>query len=297
MSTQNTRDYIGGGMIAAIAGVSPYATPFMAWQALVGEAPPLDDDTEEFFERRKSLEPYVRHQIKRRFGVELTAANVRYVHPKYPYFRAEIDAETADENFELKTVDPRRARDWGDELLEEYPIHVAAQIQWGLMIRPKPKARAVPCIGFDTLKGFAVKPDAELQEMLMEKAQRFWHDHVLPRVPPPITTLDDAKLRWPNSRAVVITAPKDIADRVANLAQLKERIKELEDEADNDKLELQKVLGDADTLVDSSGRVLCTWKKAKDSERFDAKALESAHPALYSQFLTTTTGSRRFLVK
>jgi hypothetical protein len=63
------------------------------------------------------------------------------------------------------------------------------------------------------------------------------------------------------------------------------------------KFQILSQLGEADTLVDSGGKVLLTWKKSKDGERFDAKALKAALPEVWKQFAVPKTGSRVFLIK
>ena len=46
-----------------------------------------------------------------------------------------------------------------------------------------------------------------------------------------------------------------------------------------------------------AGETLATWKSAKGSKRFDAKAFKENHPGLYAEYEKETPGSRRFLVK
>ena len=61
-----------------------------------------------------------------------------------------------------------------------------------------------------------------------------------------------------------------------------------------DKIKL--CFGDAEA-ISFEGQTLATWKASKDSERFDSKAFQTAHPDLAKEFTTIVAGSRRFLVK
>jgi len=52
-----------------------------------------------------------------------------------------------------------------------------------------------------------------------------------------------------------------------------------------------------DVLTAVDGSVLATWKSAKASKKFDAKAFQDAYPQMYDQFVREVSGSRRFLIK
>ena len=77
---------------------------------------------------------------------------------------------------------------------------------------------------------------------------------------------------------------------------MREQIKFSEQREEALVLDLKKYLADRDTLT-YAGRTLATWKSAKDSQRFEADAFKAAHPDLYAQYLKTTPGSRRLLLK
>jgi hypothetical protein len=71
--------------------------------------------------------------------------------------------------------------------------------------------------------------------------------------------------------------------------------KELEDE-------IRVYMQDAEVLCMQGTReqnpvVIATYKSAKESQKFNEKAFSEEHPELYQQYMTSTAGSRRFLIK
>ncbi len=50
-------------------------------------------------------------------------------------------------------------------------------------------------------------------------------------------------------------------------------------------------------LLDLQGNKLATWKESAGRKTFDSKRFQSEMPKVYEQYLTTSAGSRRFLLK
>ncbi|MGH8028494.1 MAG: hypothetical protein ACREO3_01025, partial [Arenimonas sp.] len=95
-----------------------------------------------------------------------------------------------------------------------------------------------------------------------------------------------------------VLAEPDVEAACGRLAKIKADIKALEQNEEAEKAVILKALGDrGDTLADTRGRVLATWKLAKAPTRLDAKALAVAHPTIHSQFTVDGTPSRRLLLK
>lgn len=85
----------------------------------------------------------------------------------------------------------------------------------------------------------------------------------------------DTYRQWANA--------KDMADTSGKLADLL-------------RAKLELVVGDAESVV-VDGKVVITYKKSKDSERFDTNAFCEAHPELAKEFTMTVPGSRRWTQK
>lgn len=299
------RGYIGGGHIAAVCGESPYLTPFMAWQEIVGKAPPLDADTERFFARRKRVEPLIFQNLEIDHGIVIARTNVRYTHEHKPHFRAEIDAETDEPvTIEAKSVHHYAARDWGKDLQSDtsVPSHVLMQANWGLGIHPdRPKhAYAVGQVGFDDCRPYLLTRDNELIGLMQERADKFWIDHVLTGVPPPATNVNDLNRMYPTTVPKVVQATPDIVDEMAALIAVRAQLDVLEGQKADHEFAIKTFIGESDTLVAPGGRVLATYRRNKESVVVDWKAIAAfmkAPAKVIDTFTTKKPGNRPFLVK
>lgn len=298
---QQVRNWIGGSAIAGIMGVSPFSTPLEEFLEITGQAPGVSDRQRKFFDRRKSLEPYLRQVLKDERGVEPFAVNVRHADPELPFLRAELDFEythgTDEVNGELKTVHPRAAHLWGESDTDQVPVYVAAQVQHGLMVKRRRYALVVAAIGFDEFRFFPMERDEEVIAALRSGGADFWRNHIEPLSPPAPTSAEQAALLWPRSKAVSKTATPEVIAALEAYVQRRAEMDGAEASAGEAKLIVQNFLGEADTLVDPNGKPLATWKANKDSVVLDKDALAAAHPDIVEKFSKTRPGARPFLQK
>lgn len=201
--------FIGGSDIAAILGVSPWKNRVDVWADKI--KPRAERPQNSGAKRRgQRLEPYIVDMIRDEYKLEIIARNKRYIDVDVPFFAAEIDAETADENIEIKTVHPFKSKEWGDVGTDALPLHYVAQVQWGLGIHRRDTCRVFALIG-DDLKPYTVERDDELIRAMRDQALEFWNQHVVPQKMPPIdfeakNVSDTLKRLYPGTDGTVIRA-------------------------------------------------------------------------------------------
>jgi putative phage-type endonuclease len=201
--------FIGGSDIAAILGISPWKTAADLW--LDKTTPPRDDDGKNAAAKTRGqrLEPYMLDMIKAEYGIEAVTRNTRYRDPHVPYFAAEIDAETADELIELKTVHPFKVKEWGELDTDQLPLHYVAQVQWCLGVRNREVCRVFALIG-DDLRPYVVERDDETINALRSRASEFWTRYVEPKVRPPLDyderTVNTLRRQFPGTDGSAIQA-------------------------------------------------------------------------------------------
>lgn len=201
--------FIGGSDIAAILGVSPYKTATDLWLDKI--KPAVEDGRNAAAKRRGSrLEPYILDMIREEHGLQIVAQNVRYIDGDVPFFAAEIDAQTADENIEIKTVHPFKAKEWGDLETDNLPLHYVAQVQWGLGITGRHLCHVFALIG-DDLRPYVVERDDELIGVMRQRAVDFWKQFVIPQAQPPLDfadrkTLDTLRKLYPGTDGSTLEA-------------------------------------------------------------------------------------------
>lgn len=292
MKTNPRRYWIGGSTVPAIMGVSPYTTPLLAYQQIIGEAPEDSPEQLSFFRRRKSFEPVAAEIFRERTGLQVVRRNRRYTDPAHRFLRAEIDLETADDgNVEIKTVHPLAARDWGRGDLDDpnapddaAPVYVVAQAQHGLAVTGRRFAHVMAMIGFDDARIYRVERDEVVIEAMRAEALRFWMQHVKPRLPPPPVNASDLRRLFERDSGKVIDASDDIDVQatVDRLREAKDAERELRKVIERETESLQMLMQDASAIRVGRGEVI-TWR-AHQRRDLDRSALETAHPAIVEQF-------------
>lgn len=280
---------LGGSDAPAVCGVSPWKSPYQVWLEKRGEAEPQEDNEPMFWGR--TLEPVIRQRYADVTGRTVVVPNEILRHPKYDWMIANIDGEVPGERIlEIKTA--RSADGWGEPGSAEIPETYIIQVQHYMIVRAYPVADVAALIGGNDFRIYEVPADPELQQLILDREAAFW-DMVLKGTPPDPTTYADVKQRFGRtSKALKIQATDMV---IAAIQRLKE-IKALSEEEEKLKTLIMAYMEENDTLVDN-GNVLATWKLGKPAKRFDAKALQDAHPDIYKEFLKEGEPSRRLLIK
>lgn len=289
---------IGGSDVAAILGLSKYRTPLDVYEEKVSDVPIQSIETP----RMKAgirLEQVIADWFAEESGKKVIMDNKIRKHREYPFLIANLDRVILAQNgegtgvLECKTTNSFYARSWETEIPMEYYCQLQHYLavtgwKWGEL--------AILIDGYD-FKRFYFDRDEEFITGMIEKLKEFW-GHVENRIiPSPINEADVLKLFPQEQTGKVITATPELTRMIQELKTEKDRVKYIT--LGNDKLEesLKLLMGDAEAIQDSEGKVLITWKAAKDSQTFNSKLFKTKHPDLYSEFTETKQGSRRFILK
>ncbi len=304
--------YLGGSDIAAILGVSPWKSAFMLYQSKIGgyneEITPVTPDKKKLFARGKRWEPIVVEMLidelrDRGHDVEIIAQNQRYQDTEYPFLAAEIDLELLvdgeEVNAEAKTVNPFAAKFWGEQDTDNIPVYYAAQVMYGMMIKPRKRCIVAALTGFDDKPRIHfVERDEEIIAGIRSRALEFWN-RVQTRTPPEPTTLEDIAFLYPRDDGNMLEADAETLAMYDELKLLRSDMDGLETEIEGLKTKLKLRMGDASALM-LNGKPLVTWKSNKDSQKTDWKAVCQALNApqdVINQFTKTTPGARPMLIK
>jgi predicted phage-related endonuclease len=303
--------FLGGSDAAAVMGLSPWATPVELWEQKTGrkkkEAP--NAVQQRIYDRGHRLEPFIRDMVVDKLRangleVELITSNERYIDPDYDFLSCEIDFELrltgevviGDEvvtldgehvNGDAKSVTGFARKKWGEEDTEDVPIEYAAQFMHGLMVTGRRLCIVAALKSFDDVDIYWVRRDDETIEGMRPKLVSFWVDHVLADVPPDPIEFSDIKALFPVDNGQAIEATVEVASKVRDLAEIKKRIKGLEDDVEL----LQFAIADfisPNSILKYEGKEIATWK-GQQTTRLDQNALGEAHPDIAAKFKKTTT--------
>jgi putative phage-type endonuclease len=297
------RKFIGGADAGVILGLSPFKTPYDLWLEKISEEPEeIGEDKRTFFERRKSLEPFVISLLENEYGFSILNSNERYYKEDNSFITAEIDFEYdrfdksifERANGEIKTVNPFLTWQWGESGSIDIPLYIQAQVMHGLMVTNRQKCIVAALIGLDDLRLYEIIRDEEVIDHLFKKELEFWH-MVKTKTPPPPTNGSDAVKLFKKDNGKSIIASDEIRLKIDELKQIKGNIKELEKRKECIELDLKYYFKDATSLTDHAGNLLATWK-SQERKSLDQKLMEESYPGLIDQFKRTSE-SRVLLIK
>jgi predicted phage-related endonuclease len=228
------KTYIGGSDIAAIMGVGAtydgvQQTAYTVYLKKIGElSGTMDPDKKKFLERRKRWEEPIVAMLREEFKGEIVAVNARYIDPEHDFMAAEIDFEWRDstgeiQNGEIKTVSPfafGERHGWGEPGTSDIPVHYAAQVAWGQMIKGRKITILAAMVGIDNMLFYRLDRDDDTIATMRQAAVRFWHDHVLKRIPPEPQTLQDVVGQMLKQRGRPVNITGEIYDKVQRLASV-----------------------------------------------------------------------------
>ena len=133
------------------------------------------------------MEQVIAVMVSEREGAKLRKVNRTLRHHKHDFMIAHIDRDYVGirKGLEIKNVSPRMAYLWGkdgqpDAVAEHYlpqPHHYMLVLDYNLF-------DVAAYFGGDDLRIYPMERDPEMDELIIDAAHDFWHNHVLAGVPP-----------------------------------------------------------------------------------------------------------------
>lgn len=182
---------VGGSDIAALLGLSPWATPLSVYARIVGGTKDEDSAPKK---RGRFLESAVLNMYADATGAKvLPGPKLR--HPRIPHTRASLDALALRDGrrvADAKTAGRTEIHKWGEPGTDQVPLYIVPQMNFyggiaHMLGEVDTRDVDVPALVGGDLAVYEVKWDAELFALCEQAVERFWVDHVLPRRPPPVT--------------------------------------------------------------------------------------------------------------
>jgi len=290
------RTGIGGSEIGAVAGRSRWCSPLEVWRRKVhGET--LEENRH--MKRGRLLEPAVADWYAEETGAELRKVGRTLRHRGRPVAIATPDRiarlQGAPRVLEIKTVNFAKPEEWGPSGTDEVPTPYLMQVAWTMAVCDLPAADLAVLVAGDDFRLYHFKRDAELEGNMLELGERFWVDHVVAKVPPPVCGLDEGWLRerFPSDNGEVLSFEQLTEDaRELVTAYLKQwRASKEHERATSDlSAQIRALMGQASSLEGPGFRI--DWKQNRPTTETDWKALAQAHPELVAKFTVAKPGIR-----
>lgn len=290
---------IGGSEIAAVMGISPFATPLDIWRAKVLK----QNDTDETGAMRagKRFEPHILAAYQktlpegsRMWTPERTVDGYRRCSP-------DALAEVQGWGRVVEAKSTIMGREWGDDGSDEVPLHYVVQGTWymdllGLEEADYPvivwphqtgmrdvlgltPAEIVAEVGIQVMR---VRYSPSLAKRMREAADRFWNENVLAETPPPPVNLEDAKRFVWSVKGKTVPVTEDMVRTLMERDRIKASIKAMEEREEALSFALRTSIGDAEAVLDSAGKPILTLKTVE-------RASYVAKASTFRQLNTTKT--------
>ena len=258
------REYITATDISPLLGLSPWKC-----EQDVADEKSSGNGTESTLVMRvgSALEDLIAAAYAEQTGRRVRRVRGLWVSRTVPWAAASPDAAAAGRLVEFKWSGSR------SRFASGLPEDVEAQVQWQLLVAEAPVADvATLTVGADALRIFEVQADPGLQRHLVAIASDFRRR--LAEGGPFAQSLDSVKRRYPADDGSEMAADADLDSAVRALWDLRGRRKQIEEAEAGLETAIKTRMADAAALVGDGWRV--TWKRTKDREETDWKAVSSA---------------------
>lgn len=293
------RGGIGGSDIAALLGMSRFASPMSVYLDKLGML--ADDEGSEQMRWGRLLEQPIAAEYAARTERVIIGEQVIVTNPDRPWERATIDVlagERATTNLDQATVDVE-IKNSADFSWDAIPDEYAVQCQWQMGIAELDRGDLVVLHGGRRLVIYPVEFSPAVFASLRSVAERFWHDRVLAENPPPVdgadattdalkdayrTLADGSTVELGDETFVRLAVEwlqrkSDVADAATSLARIENEL---------------RVLLAEHTLGTANGVELVTWKPQNTAARFDREGLQRDRPLIAAKY-TGEPGTARVL--
>lgn len=260
--------------------------------------------------RGKRLESLVAEIFAEETGYPVLGTPGTLAHIDEPWMRVNLDNIVLDPDpavLECKTRTWRSARseNWNGE---DPPDGPTLQACWGMKITGWQRGYVAGLID-DEFKWFRIERDEEFLDHLAKIARRFYYNHLLPGIPPPVDGLESTAQMlghlWDVKPGMVkIADPDEVNPLRAQRRIIKKRIKEEEEELRKVEGRMKVIAGDAETIQAPDGTELFRWPSdgnfsearfatelpetareyTKQVDAIDLKAIKTKEPALYAKY-------------
>lgn len=294
------RKGIGGSDASAVAGMNRYKSPVGVFLDKTGQIEPEEAGEAAYW--GNVLEDVVAREFTIQTGLRVQRSNKLYQHPEHNFMLGNVDRLILDKGgrglgiLECKTASAYKLGEWEDD---QVPDEYAIQLQHYMAVLGVDYGYFAVLIGGQKFQYKLVERNDRIIDSLIQIEDEFWNKHVVPGIPPMIDGSDASsdllnQLYPKSAPASEIILDDKQAVLVRRLIAAKEDAAAAAEQVKQFENELKAIMGENELAI-HNGEPLLTWK-SNNTSRIDSKRLKKEQPALYEQYLNTTS-SRRFLVR
>ena len=180
------RTGIGGSDVAAILGLSPWATPIMVWRDKTGRDP--DGAATWSMKIGTAMEATIAETWAASVGA--TLYDLPFLRDAtHPHRLASVDRVAVMPDGTVALVEVK----WSAQGFDEVPAHYLTQIVWYMAILGLHRAYLVVGGPYTEPRGLPVEFDPDLAADIVAACDRFWADHIVADIEPAPQNADERK--------------------------------------------------------------------------------------------------------
>ncbi len=326
------RTCITGTDVAKVLGLSKFGGPIDVYDEKTSEAPVEITDNEAMKWGRRN-EPTILAAYSEEVAplrIEQPFTLIR--HPSHPLIAATLDARRVAlaEPYDLTSYPPgcdgrpvdaknirNRGGEWGEAESDVMPLYYAAQLTAQMLVTGATVADLAVLFHGNEFVIYRLHRDEDTVASIVDRCEKFWHNHIVPRVPPPVDGSHQytewLKRKFSRHTEVVLSATPEhdtIAQRYREADTVYESAK-MALEVQSNALKAQ--IGEARGIEGNGWKAM--WPLTKDSTGVDWEGIAKHIALLYAERLgepatkiigdlatsktfqkVTRKGSRRFTV-
>jgi putative phage-type endonuclease len=269
---------LGGTDTSAIMGLNPWKTPLDVYYEKIGEANNYDNQT---LQRGRRAEKYILEEYSEHTGETLETDLPMLQDALYPFLIGHADAKVKGQNVIVEAKSTRfNISTWKGVI----PEHYLCQIAHYASISNAERVDLAVLFNNWEYACFTYYRNEELEERIRKAAIDFWHNHVLPQIPPNAQSPKEALGEYPYSNPLkIIEADIDIIKKVEELATTANKINELKKKEEDIKTQIMEYMRDAERLNTPIGYSI-NWKSYSQN-RVDVNRLKTTYPEIYVECL------------
>ncbi len=276
---------ISGSELAAILGLSPYDTPMDIYCRKMGLIEPKPEN--EPMRWGKATEHVVARRYEKKTGNFLFPSTDEgyqesLTHCFFPWWTGKPDRKImeiipnapghiaqAPGLLEIKVVGERMAYRWGEAPDGEVPDEYLCQVAWYMPLLGVSWADLAVQIGNRDFRIYHIKRDLELEKSLMEAAQDFLNNHLIPGIPPRIDASESSRTYlhkiFPRETEDFLENDREADDLALELRLARQNMKVLGNHEALLENKLKELIGSHAGVQGEWGRI--SWKANKNGLR------------------------------
>ena len=286
---------VGGSDAGAVCGLNPYVSVMDVYLDKINPDV-VEEKDNEAMKQGRDLEDYVARRFTEETGLKVRKSNAMYMSREHPFMLADVDRLLVGQNagLECKTASPYSADKWKDG---KVPAHYLAQCYHYMAVLGADAWYIAVVIYGREFKYIKIERDEEIIKNLIHIEEKFWNEHVKPKVLPEPDGSEAAEnfinSYFSESRINESVPLIGFDEKLRRRQEISELIGKLDTEKKKIEQEVKVYMQQAE--IAENDRFLVSWKNTV-TNRIDSTRLKEEMPEVYQRFVKPSQ-SRRLLIK